>query len=877
MTEPSETRGAKGRKPKKPRARKAKKSSKGNGAPKTAGAAAGAAPPDSIDANGQTLVKVPREKNEQKSIDDVAKKHVSDASTGDPSDDLHPEFNASTGATSDAVKAMAQTSTAGSGDEDEGADGYPTIAEVAVGHGAVPPMEIDPMKREGATMGPVGWTQDTPDLRDPDDKPRCLEDLMSIFPVGTDSQYYVQVYRKSPKNWAGNNCAGMMRPIRESMTTEDFKWAYGGGEYVLTVYGPPKRGGQLDPRTGRARPKALTGKVQFTIPYGSAFGVPPNPDAAFEEEDEPEDAVMEDDMMSRHRGGFARPVTAADASIHKANLDLDQQRWSEERREKREMAERLREAEEEKFRMQQAQAGVVSNQTVKFMEMLEDSRRDRDDRQREREREEVERRKEAEQRYQNAMEEQRKQEREEFKRMQEKPSGAAELASAIGPLIEKVTPKGDDGELRALRSELKMVRDSHDAEIKRLYEQQKVEMERERTMRDEVKKLADERVKEAQDTMNRRLTETREEAARRIREVEERAERDVTRAKEDGRTRAEDIKQFWEGRLKDEERNHKRELEATKGQMETRLATDKSVYEGREKMLMGETERARADVSRLEAEVREKGDVVKQVGQVTKIAEALGMEKAGGAEAPGDWKQILATAGLSVLQNLPETIREAGQAVAGAKGRGAPVPMQGPPALAGQPAPQQLPGMGFGTEDEDYVGEETWSPEPEYPGGEAAAAVGEPESLSQQIPEAPVAAAPPAAVTQPAEPYGAPPGPSPQAQPNPPQRRRALKAKPAPQPEPEVEEMEIPDEVILAYRKGFEDAYNQKMPPQAFAEELAKQYGKPTVKQIASILTPERVMKALMSTPEGQRSPLVRGQGRTYLRQVLEAIRRAGA
>jgi len=534
------------------------------------------------------------------------------------------------------------------------------------------------------------------------------------------------------------------------------------------------------------------------------------------------------------------------------------------------LEQRLREAEEEKWRMQQQQGQVVSDQTLRMMEMLEDSRRDRDARQRDRENEEIERRKEAEERYQKAMEEQRKQEREEFQRMQDKPSSAAELAGAITPLIAAVRSKGDDGEAKTLRHQVDMLREQWANEKDRIVEQHKNELERERQRRDEIKSLAENRVKEIQDTLDRRLREKEDDCARRIREVEERAERDVSRAKEDGKTRAEDIKQFYEGRLKDEEKNHRRELEALRVQMDTRITTEKTVYEGRERMLLTDTERARADVTRLESELREKGDIAKQVRDFTATAESLGLSKVDGAEAPADWKQILATAGLNVLQNLPETIREAGQAVAGAKNRGQPPPMYPPQGMPGSAPVQQLPPMSFANEGEDFEGEETWTPEPEYP---MAGPMIEPEPVAQQMPPQP---APPA--IQPTAAYGAPSAPPPAPSEPPPQKRRALNPKPAPSPAPQPEQpaMEIPNDIILSYKNDFEEAFRQKTPPEAFAQALEQQFGKPMVKQIATILTPERVMKALMSTPEGSRSPLVRGEGQAYLRQILEYIRKAG-
>ena len=85
--------------------------------------------------------------------------------------------------------------------------------------------------------------------------------------------------------------------------------------------------------------------------------------------------------------------------------------------------------------------------------------------------------------------------------------------------------------------------------------------------------------------------------------------------------------------------------------------------------------------------------------------------------------------------------------------------------------------------------------------------------------------------------------------------------------------VQIPDEQILALRPVFEGAFSEGMTPEEFAEDLIRENGLELVKQIAAVLSPERITAALVKSPDGARSPLVRREGQKYLKGIFAAVR----
>jgi hypothetical protein len=814
--------------------------------------------------------------------------------------------------------------------DDEEPDDLPSIDEVAAATvfdnhpNPVPPVETDPNKREQPTMGPVNFTPavDVPDLADPKAKPRSLEDLMAVFPVG-DGQYTIRVNRRGPKSWGGYQCAGVQRPIRRSMDMGQFIREYGGGEYGLTVYGPPARGGVADPETGRIRPKALTGEVTFTVPYTPPFGGPPNPEASvdFDEdaEQEAEEWMQEEPM--RYGPAFrpvqSRPTTPADAKIHEAELQAQEREREREEQRRRESEQRMATLPSQIAPL----LDTVQQSNTRMVELMaernrEDAARAREEYEEERARrmrlEEEQRRRDREEREaerQRREEEQAKLERER-EELKNKPSAAEDLARAtsgmMAPVLQALTARNNDGskgEADALRVQIAQMNDANKAELARIHEAHQNEMRREREAHEAALKREQDRAQDISDRAERRANEAEERAERRIREVQERTERDVKAAKEDGDKRVAEAERIWKDRLEDERRNHERELRSIQSNSDTRLATEKSIADNARTMLQGEVERERAEKARYQQEALEKGDVVAQVQKVTAVAESLGFTKADGAVEGGDWKSQLLGIGVNLAQNLPEVIANAGNAVAQAKAPHVQVVQQPgpmyPPALPPgsqshapplAAAPPMYPG-GFATEDGvDYDGLPD-TRDAVYPGPAGTrpgmvpppppeAVAGPPtvpppmppQPVSAQVPPQPVAPMPPQAPPQPApQPaHSGPQLPAP-AVPRPPATAPTPPAAPA----ATAGAPEIPDAQILALRPVFEEALQQQVPPEQFAAELVEEHGVELVGQIAAVLSPQRITAALVKSPDGARSPLVRRAGQQYLKALFDAVNKA--
>lgn len=902
-------------------------------------------PPGSVEVNGQTLVRVDRD-SQRTSMDDLEDSDFqlpqgetkqpeseTDESEGktDP-DELETDEPVDREPEPNKLEQIVQKHSRRQ--ENFEPEDLPTVQEIAAStqlHGhtnPVPPDESDPAKRDKPTMGPVRFTEAAaPDLSDPKAKPRSLEDLMATFPVG-DGQYFIRVNRRGPKTWSGYHCAGVQRPIRTSMTMGQFVREYGGGEYALTVYGPPKRGGIPDPETGQIRPKAMTGDVQLTVPYAAPYGGPPNPEASIDPEDELTDDewMQQEDQQMRYGPAFrplgARPTTPADAKIHEAELLAHEREQERQERLARERAEQQANLPSQIAPL----LDTVQSSSARMLEMMterqrEETERVRAEREEERERrielekERARREEEDRRERKRATEEERKKLEEERERLASKPSAAEELANAtqamMSPVIAALTRKGDgEGKeaAEALRFQIAQMQDANKSELQRIHEAHQSEMRREREAHEAALRREQERAQDIAERAEKRSAEAEDRADRRIREAQERAERDVRQAKEDGDKRVADAERIWKDRLEDERRNHERELRSLNTNFDTRLSTEKSVADNARIMLQGEVERERSEKARYQQEATEKGDIVAQVQKVTAVAESLGMKPAGESETPGDWKSQLLQVGVNLAQNLPEIVQNAGDAVAKAKNPHVQVIQQ--PGMYSPPALPPAPGMGmpmmpggFATEDGvDFEGA-AGTPDGHYPGPAGTrpgivppqpAPVAEPIApapdmvgqsvpppqpaqpiASQMPPGPPIAPAPPlASAAMPPPPQNVPlPPAAPAPRKSAPTAARQPPPAPMPAPQPAAPPV-ILDDQILALRPVFENAFDQKMSAEQFAEDLIAESGADLVRQIAAVLTPEAITAALTKSPDGARSPLVRREGQQWLKAIFVAVRK---
>ncbi len=748
----------------------------------------------------------------------------------------------------------------------------PEGAPPAYGHREVP-SEERPDRRDGPSMGQVKMIFDDPEVPDQsDERIRSLEDLMARFPfMGPLGDYFIRVDRKAPKTYLGMQCTGVLRKIVDVLSYEQFVEMYGGGEYELTVYGPPRTGGFLDPATGKVRKKALTQPIRFTVPYDKegVFGMAPNPSASIPEVDEmyPMETPMQ--RMQPPTGvastnnnlhPFNRPMrvtTPADAKIH--DSDLQHEREREDRMQAREDAER-------------------ENRSTIELEKL-----------RMRERAE-ERALAAERARADAAEERR---REVEQQMREKVQGQtvdpADLIRAVAEF------KGDGSEVKL---EMQRQAESHKNEITRLMEDQrrevsrmeeghKRELERERTLAEEKVRMAREETSRERERAERMGRDAEDRAEKKSRDAEERAERRIEDIRRDFDRQLAHSNQMWESRLKDEQRNNERDLASRKDSHESSLRTEKVTFEVQLRASEQEMQRLRAENDRLRADLESKGDVVAQVQRVTEVAEALGFKKDEGGESedgeekgPTDWKSLAAGIGMNLVQQLPDLVRSAGDAVGSLRANKASpaaqsAPEQNPmeipsvqvaPSGGGRHGFQPRQRLTFANEGSPDV-----SIDPSAP-MLAPAPIFQPQVQQYNHPPSPQpqpVVHQPAVVVPPQYPVAAPSAPPPAPPPQPQQARQAAPTQPT--------SVAIDPAVtaqVLMYRSALEESVDNDEDAKEVVEGLVKSVGPELVRQFAQTLSAEKIIAVVEAQPDGGKSNLLKPHGRKWLR-AFEAAARA--
>lgn len=698
---------------------------------------------------------------------------------------------------------------------------------------AVPPDESNPHKRNAPTM-----EQEVQDFVGETPVPATLDDLMSLAPIG-DGNYYISVERRLPKVWGGVACAGMLRPITRYLTTSAFKNLYGGGEYQLILYGPPKRGGIYDPETRRIRPKALTKPVRFLVPLDQY------PPTLFEDLGEDEDDNEEGESMRHYppNGGgttvgrpweSGRVKTNAEAKMFEAQLSFEE-------RQAQRQDERERAARAEEQRMQdEAEAKGIS-----MAQLLVD--------QKNREAERLERA----HREQIAFLERQHQERINATEGGRKGDSAEALGNALSQVIGALKPNG-----------------SSDKQLQDLVNQHAREMERVQAQIKDAGERADQRVREAEGRADRAKEEADRRADERIRDIERRAEERMKEAHERADKRVkeiedatrrivEDARTQAQARLDDERRNHDRDLRGKDEAFGMRLETQKTSYETRLAGKDEELARLRAECDRYRSEADKNKDLPKRIQEFSATAEALGFARSDGAAEqaePADLKTLLIGLGADLIRNAPAMIQSAGQTVQQLRGQ---APQQSAAAPYVQQASQrQLPprlhnpaggvyqAPAFGTEDgATFMGDNSAMQRPKYPPGYQPPG----PTLPQQ---------------QPAAPPVAPPGPAAQQE----------LATAATQPAPAASGgLPVSPEQAMNVRALLEGALAAGQPAAQLAAEITANVGPQMAMVLAQSVTPEAVTASLQAMPDGAASPLLRRDGQKFLRELHQAMRGGAA
>lgn len=701
---------------------------------------------------------------------------------------------------------------------------------------AVPPDEPRPAFRSKPTMGQVELL-DVPESFTARTTPRSLADL-ALY-VDEAQNYFIQVVRTT-RVLHGTPCKGAQRPIREYITDEEFTQIYGGGDYKLTLRGPPKKGGIYDHRLGRIRDVALTEPIDYTVPHH----FPPNLNAALSEDDDEWEDEDEDDMRQvpgmQPRRGVA---SAADAKIHEANLQF------QERAEERRLA-RERELQEQVDRIPATIAPLMDNldrSTQRTIDLVEQNARERE-----------------------------RLLRETYAKDKDKPPEVVAVGEMLTNFAQALRPSDSKGSsdaaelLAAAQREREHLVTVHKDELRRVNE------------------AADRRASEAEERAEKRIRDIEERASNRIRETEERCEKQIRDARGDVDKQVRDIERTMQSRLDDERRSQERDMLTQKTVADSRVETQKVAYEMRLTAKDEEIGRLRAEADRLRAELDQVKDLPTQLQKFTATAEVMGFTRSDGKEEeeekePPDWKSLLGQIGLNLVSQLPDmmrtaraTINDARQAQqtpqqayydmqAGAQGT-VPARMAGAPPLRGRDGQPYRRQLAFATDEgPEFQAAVGTPPEPRYPNmpngtmAPATPQAGPPGQVVEQQPMQPMAQPPmqqQPVMQQPVQPQA-------------PVHQAPVPAQPV-QISPEQQQQEL-----AKLRASLEGAFSEGVEPAEVATQFVKQLGPDAVRQVmAQLGSPETIVAAVMTMPDGRTSPLVRRDGQTFVRDLWTELQR---
>lgn len=721
----------------------------------------------------------------------------------------------------------------------------------------VPPEVDDPSYRDGPTIGEIRLTDAArssgslaPEPRraevedSSDDRLRTLEDIYARFPIDETGQYYVHIERKAPHVYHGVSTRGVLRRMTQPLGFEEFVEVYGGGDYMLIVYGPPLRGRVIDESTGLPRAKALTEPIRFVIPWHEQGGYPPNLEAALQEDDAMLQSRMprniEEMVMTR---GVRSP---ADAKIFEHHVMANERKDQRERQDQQHAEQR------------QAMADAT---TVSVLQQAWD--RDRE-----------------------ALTSQIN----ELKRdIRESKRGGGDIES-VTRLVE-ATGKG-----RATSEEISQLKDQHGREIERLVLTNKQDMvnlearaSQERAAdkheREAMSNRCEARIKVVEELQQRRQTELEERFDReRARSAEERTalenrltaehRRELESTRNEYERRLSSQKEQYELRISDERRQAERDLTMRKELTAAEIKSESSSQQVKLDAANRDIKRKDEEIAKLRSDLDKRPNLSKMIEDAEGTAELLGYVKPDaneGSSEKKDWKGQLLEISTEAFKNMPQIIESASKAIGARRAPAA-------------PPPQAYPEMGMGMQQLPPRAPVTMAPplqsfQSELSGVEAPAPPGEmfqgysypsvaPPPMPQQRPAPPpmpqIAQPPvppqamvPASAMQYAQPANQqqPALPSPSVAP----QAQASVAPPAPQQVGDVAQGQI-----LAALPQLEAAFNADMPPSNLAAEILRQVGPLQARIILDLVSPDVVAQVLASRGITT-SPFVRRNGQKYL------------
>lgn len=485
--------------------------------------------------------------------------------------------------------------------------------------------------------------------------PRTLADLYVEYPIAEmQDSYYLRVERTHPKKYQGFDVAGYVGNVRGYMEEREFQMRFGGSEYLVTPYGPDPR--RLD-ANGDPRIRALGASIKIVVPV-----YPPNLDVAEEERQ------MQHSSLSPFG---ARPINQHDAVIHKTNVEFQ-----------RDLLTQQREEAARKEREQQVQQGsifqYIADTQKQSTEVLREAATER----------------------QRVLEGQLLAERSERKELENKLNRISETFMAR-------TGQGLD--VDNLQKILMTMGPNREAESQRQAENHRIQMDTLKTANEEALKQLrerhldeirrnEDRAKDSEQLYRRQLDEERQRFSERERSLRDEIDKIRRDERDLAKQRMDEVKDRFEGEIKQLEKSHEREMRSLRESFDTKLTVTKETNELR---IMTAEERARdakeeAEAARIEA--RESSDPVRVLERAREQAEAMGFEKKDDAPKTA-WDLFATTAGMGLSQAL-STIQEWGPEMVKSRQAAAPqLPAPGAPQLRavprpvpqGAPSPQRSP------------------------------------------------------------------------------------------------------------------------------------------------------------------------------------------
>jgi hypothetical protein len=511
-----------------------------------------------------------------------------------------------------------------------------------------------PARRPAARSEPDDPTEMLPrDLPRPAEQHRSLGAMMGKYKIGDNPDFRIQLHRVHPKYFPGNVQAhGYLDEFSNPIAEDYIAAEYGGGVYTVLVMGPDPK----NPPNGTRRYDSY--KVEIAGPANEQR-LSRAARAKAEAAPTPPAAAAPTPLLAM-AGAPQENTTLASQAMKMA------QEQAAREREDRQAAER--------------KAAQVANETRDMIHPLVEAERRRADGMIEAERQRAAlERSQAEERIKEMREATRRLE----ERIEEMNSNRRSPAEELQTIISLI-PKGDGGESAAKASEafVKNLLERQSNETKALHEQYK-------GMIESIRASHSSEIASLREAQQRELAAEREAGRSRESRHEEtlKSEReDRRRDMEMARKHAEDRDLAWKDRLDNQEMN-------LKSMWESRIETLKSNTESQMNWLRSEIEQKDARIRALEAQVGDRGDIVKQLSSMRDLRqvakEAIGEESqpspstgggiglSGAGSAGVDWGEMATT----LIENLP--------ALAGMlRGGGAP---PGQPAAA--PQQQQAPQM----------------------------------------------------------------------------------------------------------------------------------------------------------------------------------------